>query len=75
MPITAVKCYPSFQGSRNICLVKVECGHGIYGWGEAGLSGRELAVKGAIEHFEQFLIGRDGMRIAALWQEMVRSRI
>ena len=46
MEITAVKCYPTWQGSRNICLVKVECAGGLYGWGEAGLSGRELAVAG-----------------------------
>eukprot|EP01045_Picozoa_sp_COSAG04_P031420 COSAG04_NODE_5810_length_1486_cov_5.322278_3_plen_33_part_01 len=31
------------------------------------------AVAGAIEHFKQFLIGQDGMRIGALWQQMYRS--
>ena len=74
MPITAIKCYPTWQGSRNICLVKVECGPELFGWGEAGLSGRELAVAGAIDHFEQFLVGQDGMRVGALWQEMYRSQ-
>eukprot|EP01052_Picozoa_sp_SAG31_P083532 SAG31_NODE_43702_length_266_cov_0.610778_1_plen_24_part_01 len=24
MQITAIKCYPTWQGHRNICLVKVE---------------------------------------------------
>ena len=42
-------------------LVKVECEGGLYGWGEAGLSGRELAVSGAVDHYKQFLIGQDGM--------------
>eukprot|EP01052_Picozoa_sp_SAG31_P011536 SAG31_NODE_655_length_13127_cov_20.616058_6_plen_121_part_00 len=74
MEITAVKCYPTWQGSRNICLVKVECAGGLHGWGEAGLSGRELAVAGAVDHFAQFLVGKDGMRIGALWQEMYRSQ-
>ena len=65
MTITAIKCYPTWQGHRNICLVKVECGE-LHGWGEAGLSGRELAVAGAVDHYSQFLVGQDGMRIGAL---------
>ena len=73
MTITAIKCYPTWQGHRNICLVKVECGE-LHGWGEAGLSGRELAVAGAVDHYSQFLVGQDGMRIGALWQEMYRSQ-
>jgi galactonate dehydratase len=51
-------------------FVKVECAGGIHGWGESGLSGREAAVKGAIEHYSEFLVGQDAMRIGALWQEM-----
>ena len=49
---------PGGQGSRNICLVKVECEGGVFGWGEAGLSGRELAVAGAVDHYAQFLVGQ-----------------
>lgn len=74
MKITDVKCYPVWVGRRNQCLVKVETDEGIYGWGEAGLSGRELAVAGAVQHYREFLIGRDPMRIGALWQEMYRSQ-
>jgi|EP01044_Picomonas_judraskeda_P007973 hypothetical protein len=72
MTITDIKPYPTWQGSRNIMLVKVECAGGVFGWGEAGLSGRELAVVGAVNHYKQFLIGQDGMRIGALWQEMCK---
>jgi L-alanine-DL-glutamate epimerase-like enolase superfamily enzyme len=72
MTITDIKPYPTWQGARNIMLVKVECEGGLYGWGEAGLSGRELAVEGAVNHYKQFLIGQDGMRIGALWQEMCK---
>ena len=32
------------------------------------------AVARAIEHFKQFLIGQNGMRIGALWQQMYRSQ-
>lgn len=74
MRITDVKPYPVWVGSRNQCLVKVETDEGIYGWGESGLSSRELAVVGAVRHFREFLIGRDPMQIGALWQEMYRSQ-
>lgn len=74
MKITDVKCYPVWVGHRNQCLVKVETDEGIYGWGESGLSGRELAVVGAVKHYREFLLGRDPMRIGALWQEMYRSQ-
>lgn len=74
MKITDIKPYPVWVGSRNQCLVKIETDEGIYGWGESGLSSRELAVAGAIRHFREFLIGRDPMKIGALWQEMYRSQ-
>jgi galactonate dehydratase len=61
-------------GSRNQLIVKVETDSGLYGWGESGLAGRELAVVGAIKHYREFLIGRDPRRIGALWQEMYRSQ-
>ena len=51
MKITDVKPYPVFAGIRNLMLVKVETDAGIYGWGEAGLSSRELAVTGAVRHY------------------------
>ena len=74
MKITDIKAYPVWVGTRNQMLVKVETDEGIYGWGESGLSGRELAVAGAVKHYREFLIGRDPMRIGALWQEMYRSQ-
>ncbi len=72
--ITDIKPYPVWVGHRNQMLVKVETNEGIYGWGESGLSSRELAVKGAVEHYREWLIGRDPMRRGALWQEMYRSQ-
>lgn len=72
--ITNIKAYGFWAGFRNICLVKVETDSGFYGWGESGLSGREKAVIGAVEHFKQFLIGKNPCEIGALWQEMYRSQ-
>ena len=72
--ITDVKAYPVWVGHRNLCLVKVETDAGIYGWGESGISSRELAVIGAIKHFREFLLGKDATRIGALWQELYRGQ-
>ena len=74
MKITDIKPYPVWVGHRNQHIVKVETDEGIYGWGESGLSSRELAVVGAVRHYREFLIGRNPMRIGGLWQEMYRSQ-
>jgi len=74
MKITAIIPCPVWVGIRNQLLVKVETDEGIFGWGESGLSGREKAVVGVIEHYREFLIGRDPFHIGALWQEMYRSQ-
>lgn len=74
MKIRDIKVYPVFVGVRNQCIVKVESDEdGLYGWGESGLSSRELAVAGAVNHFRDFLIGKNPLNISALWQEMYRS--
>lgn len=74
MKITAIKPFIVWVGTRNQLIVKVETDEGIYGWGESGMSGREKAVAGAIEHYSRFIIGRDPTRSGALWQEMYRSQ-
>jgi galactonate dehydratase len=74
MKITAITPYPVWVGTRNQLIVKVETDEGIFGWGESGLSGREKAVAGALEHYREFLIGKDAFAIGALWQEMYRSQ-
>src|SRR3712207_1474845 len=74
MKITAIHCFPVLVGWRNQLLIKVETDEGIYGWGESGLSARERAVMGAIDHYREFLIGRDPMQAGALWQEIYRSQ-
>ena len=74
MKITNIISYPVWVGTRNQLLVKIETDEGIFGWGESGLSGREKAVAGALEHYREFLIGRDPTQIGAIWQEMYRSQ-
>ena len=50
MKITAIKPFPVWVGHRNQLIVKIETDEGVFGWGESGLSGREKAVAGALEH-------------------------
>jgi galactonate dehydratase len=74
MKITDIKSYPIWAGARTMFVLKIESDEGYYGWGESGVSGRELAVQGAVAHFREFLIGKDPMAIGAIWQETYRSQ-
>jgi galactonate dehydratase len=73
MKIADVEPLIVFNGHRNLMLVAVTTDDGIVGIGESGLSGRELAVQGVVEHFRPWLIGQDPMRIEHLWQQMSRG--
>ncbi|MEL6654481.1 MAG: mandelate racemase/muconate lactonizing enzyme family protein [Bacteroidota bacterium] len=74
MKISNIRTYPTRIGGGSQLLVKVETNNGLYGWGASGLSTRELAVAGAIEHFRPFLLGHDPRQIGGRWQEMYRSQ-
>lgn len=73
MRITDVTCYPVWGGFRNFLFVVVDTDEGISGVGESGLTGRELAVTGTIEHFKPLLVGQDPFRIEHLWQTLSRG--
>jgi galactonate dehydratase len=71
--ITNIEALPVWGGFRNFLFVVVDTDEGISGVGEAGLTGRELAVMGAIEHFKPLLIGQDARRIEFIWQLLFRG--
>jgi L-alanine-DL-glutamate epimerase-like enolase superfamily enzyme len=73
MKISDVTAFPVFNGQRNNLFVVVDTDEGVYGVGESGLSGRELAVIGAVEHLKPTLIGEDPSRIEHLWQLLFRG--
>lgn len=73
MKIAAVRGYPVKVGIRNQFIVTVETDEGIVGVGEGGISGRELAMQGMLEHLASFLVGEDPRRIEHLWQTMYRG--
>ncbi|TXE07217.1 mandelate racemase/muconate lactonizing enzyme family protein [Seonamhaeicola algicola] len=74
MKISAVKTFPVNIGSGSQLVIKIETDNGLHGWGASGLSGRELAVIGAIDHFRPLLLGRDPMQIGAIWQDLYRGQ-
>ena len=73
MKITNIECYPVWGGARNFLFVVVDTDEGIYGVGETGITGRELAIIGTIEHFKPLLIGQDPGRIEHIWQLLYRG--
>ena len=73
MKITDVQTFPVWGGHRNYTFVVVDTDDGIYGVGEAGLTGRELAIAGVIEHFKPLLVGQDPHRIEHIWQQLYRG--
>ncbi|MBI2938845.1 MAG: mandelate racemase/muconate lactonizing enzyme family protein [Chloroflexi bacterium] len=74
MKITAVKGFALHSGFRNQFIVKVETDRGICGLGEGGISSREMAMMGMLDHFRQFLVGMDPRRIEHIWQTMYRGQ-
>ncbi|MGB3305046.1 MAG: mandelate racemase/muconate lactonizing enzyme family protein [Thermomicrobiales bacterium] len=73
MKITAVKGYPIFVGHRNQFVIKIETDEGISGVGEGGISGRELAMQGMLEHYADLIVGMDPRRIEHIWQLLYRG--
>ncbi len=73
MKITNIEAFPVWGGVRNFLFVVIDTDEGIYGVGEAGLTGRELAMMGVIDHFKPLLIGKDPSRIEHIWQMLYRG--
>ena len=73
MKITAVKGFAVQGGLRNLFIVKIETDSGLWGLGEGGMSGRERAMAGMLEHCARILVGMDPRRIEHIWQVLYRS--
>lgn len=78
MKITNVESFPVSHnrptgGHRNFLFVVVDTDEGISGVGEAGITGREFATMGAVEHLRDLLVGEDPMRTEHLWQLLFRG--
>ena len=73
MKIIGVKTFPIYHGHRNYTFVKVETDAGFYGIGEFGLTWKEQAGIGAIEHMKNHLIGLNPLNIEWIWQLLFRG--
>ncbi|HYI24909.1 MAG TPA: mandelate racemase/muconate lactonizing enzyme family protein, partial [Thermomicrobiales bacterium] len=73
MKITAIEGYPVKIGHRNQFVIRIDTDEGVCGVGEGGISGRELAMNGMLEHFRPALIGQDPRRIEHIWQMLYRG--
>lgn len=60
-------------GRRTHLFVVVETDEGITGVGEAGLTSREAAVMGVIEHMREVLVGTDVLATEHIWQVLSRG--
>ncbi|MEW6751597.1 MAG: galactonate dehydratase [Candidatus Latescibacterota bacterium] len=73
MKITDVKTFPVFHGSRNYLFVKVETDEGLYGMGEFGITWKEQAGIGALQHMRQHVVGEDPLNTEWIWQKLFRG--
>jgi len=59
---------------RNYTFVKIYTDEGLTGLGEAGINGKELALKGLIDTYRPILVGMDPARIEHIWQTLWRGQ-
>ena len=77
MRITDVKAFlvhDRERPDRNYAFVKVYTDEGLTGLGEAGINGKELALKGLIDTYAPILRGMDPSRIEHIWQTLWRGQ-
>jgi len=73
MTITDVEVLTIPDRGDSMMLVVVETDEGLYGLGEVGIRTRQEAVRGALLHLRDVVVGEDATRIEHLWQLMSRS--
>jgi len=76
MKITDVKTFVVHvpENGRNFTFVKIYTDEGLTGLGEAGITWKELAVRGLIDTYTPILIGMDPTRIEHIWQTLWRGQ-
>ena len=58
---------------RNICIVKITCDDGTYGWGEG--YGPAKIVEAGINFFKNILIGENPIHNELIWSKMYRKSL
>ena len=72
MKITGLRAHLAAEW-RTFLFVEIETDAGFIGLGEAGLTSRELAVAGALEHFAPLLVGLSPFDTEHIWQMLMRG--
>lgn len=73
MKIDSIRSFCFFDDTRRkYFIVKVETDNGISGLGEVGIANWGGAVKAAIDHLAELVIGEDPLATENLWQRMFR---
>ena len=74
MKVTQIRSFPvQDEAGRGYFIVRVDTDAGIHGLGEVGIRWWGKAVKEAIDHMAELVIGADPWETERLWQEMFRS--
>src|SRR3954447_13113109 len=73
MKITDLEVLTVPDRGDSMMLVVVDTDDGVHGLGEVGVRTRQEAVRGALVHLREVLVGQDATRIEHLWQLMTRS--
>jgi galactonate dehydratase len=71
MKITQIEL---FEVPPRWLFLKITTDEGLAGWGEPVVEGQASTVAAAVHEMEDFLIGRDPLRIQDLWQTLYRAR-
>ena len=77
MKIADVKAFlvdDPMQPGRSFTFVKVYTDEGLTGLGEAGIHGKELAIRGLVDTYASILRGMDPTRIEHIWQTLWRGQ-
>ncbi|MBI4553536.1 MAG: galactonate dehydratase [Candidatus Latescibacteria bacterium] len=72
MTVREIKTYITWGEPRNWVFVKVITDHGLHGWGEATLEGKEETVRACVHEVGQMLINKDPLSVEHHWQALYR---
>ena len=74
MKVTDIKCFNvAGEMGRAYFIVKVETDAGIHGLGEVGMARSASAIRAAVAHLSELVVGQDPFSTERLWQQMFRG--
>ena len=75
MKVTQIRSFPvTDKEGRSYFIVRVDTDAGHHGLGEVGIRNWGKAVKNAIDHLSELVIGSDPWETEKLWQMMKRKQ-